>query len=138
MGNRGLRHFVLLMGAIVLGLVGSPGALAQTDAVEVSVKPSAELVGGGEAVTVEVRVRCDPGLEVLEANLSVSQGDASGFTGFGGITCNGRRQTRFVTVSTFGALFAKGQAFASAFVLVIDPDTQETQQGQDSRSLRIR
>jgi hypothetical protein len=122
----------------VLGALSSPaGAVAPEDAVSVSIKPAAQLVGEGQAVQVQVRVACDPEFEVLEANLSVSQEDASGFAGIGGITCDGRQQTLLVPVNAQDSTFERGAAFASAFVLVIDQQTQETRQGQDSGTIRI-
>jgi hypothetical protein len=106
----------------------------------VSIKPQGKLVGSGEAAVVRLRGSCEPPYETLEANLSLSQGDfISGFTGFAGFPCDGRTHGARVTVpADEGTSFHKGRAFASAFVLLEHPRTQETQQAQATRTIKLR
>jgi hypothetical protein len=44
----------------------------------------------------------------------------------------------YVTVNASDTPFIRGQANASAFLLLIDPATQETQQGQDARIIKLK
>jgi hypothetical protein len=125
----------LTLGLIAVLVVGVTSAAAAT---AVSIEPKAKVVEGGAAVVVRLVVTCDPGLETLEANLSVSQDEASGFTGFGGFSCTGRPERLRVRVPAQDGTFDRGEAFASVFILRIDPNTQQTEQGQDSRTVRVR
>jgi hypothetical protein len=106
--------------------------------VSVKLKRQATLVDQGQAVVVDVQAACDAGLEVLEAHVSVSQeGVASDFGRFTPV-CDGKNHRFQVRVPAFeGSAFRPGDAFASAFVLVQDPETGETAQAQDSRRIRI-
>jgi hypothetical protein len=89
-------------------------------------------------VDVPLTVTCHPRFEVLEANLSVSQENASGFTGFGVPRCNNRPQTVVVRVMSSGVPFQPGSASASAFVLVLDrAGTSETRQDQDAETIEL-
>jgi hypothetical protein len=126
---------VSLIAAISLVLPAHGGS----EPASVKLKRKATLVDQGAAVIVDLKAACDPGLEVLEAHVSVSQeGVASDFGRFTPV-CDGRKHRFQVRVSAFeGSAFRTGKAFASAFVLVQDPDTGETAQAQDSRQIRIR
>jgi hypothetical protein len=114
-------------------------ALAQQPA-SVLIKPTGKLVGSGEAAVVRLRSSCEPPFEVLEANLSLSQGPfISGFAGTTGFPCDGKVHKERVTVpADEGTTFHAGAAFASAFLLVIDPATDETEQDQATRTIRLR
>jgi hypothetical protein len=118
--------------ALVLG-VSPAGAVTS-----VTIDDKAKRVEGGAAVVVRLTITCDPGKDVLEAHVSVSQDEASGMAGIGGIVCDGRPHRHKVRVGTFEGAYDRGDAFASAFILRIDPQTQETEQGQDSRTVRVR
>jgi hypothetical protein len=89
-------------------------------------------------VVVGVKAACDPGLEVLDSFVTVSQEGVASDFGFFTPVCDGTKQRFHVRVSAFeGSAFRTGKAFASAFVLVQDPETGETAQSQDSRRIRI-
>jgi hypothetical protein len=108
--------------------------------VTVAIEPRAKLVGDG-AVRAVVVASCDPGHEVLEAHLSVSQDNQVifGQTGIP-VRCDGRARRYRVTVSPLDATFHAADAFASAFVLTCaDPPTcGATEQGQDARTITVR
>jgi hypothetical protein len=106
----------------------------------VSVDPKARLVDDGAAVSVRVTVQCTAGREVLEALLTVSQVDQTivGTGGSAGVTCDGKAHKHRVRVNAQEGSFHKGEAFASAFVLVLDPTTGTTEQGQASGTISIK
>ena len=89
---------------------------------------------------VKVSYRCDPFGEVLEAHISLSQDDQSiyGMTGLGGVDCDGRWHTNIVIVRPYDGSFHKGTAYASAFLLLHDPNTGETRQGQVAETIKVR
>ena len=113
--------------------------MAAQAVVAVSTEPTAKLVAGG-AVRVFVVVSCDPGDQVLEAHLRVSQDDqtVSGVTGIRGVRCDGKSHKYRVTVSPDGGAFHTGDALASAFVLTCDPTCVTTEQGQEARTITVR
>jgi hypothetical protein len=127
--------FCAMLGVLAALLIAAAPAGAATS---VTIAPNAKRVEGGAAVVVRVTVTCDPGKDVLEAHVSVSQDEASGMAGIPGIACDGRPHKHKVRVRTFDGAYDRGDAFASAFILRIDPQTQETEQGQDSRTVRVR
>ena len=88
------------------------------------------------AVRVRVRFGCAEGLEVLEANVSVSQSLASGLVGFN-VPCTGKAQNVFVIVMPLEGSFQPGETTVSAFGLVIDQATGLTQQAQDTRTQEL-
>ncbi len=129
---------LVLAAAAAMLLVPAPTASTAPAAVDVELEGTGTLVSGGAAVDVPVIVTCHPRFTVLEANLSVSQGDASGFAGFPVPRCNNQPQRVVVRVASFGAPFQPGAASASAFVLVIDRgQSDETQQDQDSETIQL-
>jgi hypothetical protein len=135
MRGRFVRVLVCTAASLVLALAAA--AIAQA-AVSVSIERNATLVGAGEAVQVRVNVTCDPGFEVLEANISVSQRGTTGFGGIPGVVCDGTTHTLTATVSAQEGSYRRGTASASAFVLVIDPNTQDTQSGQATAKIKLR
>jgi hypothetical protein len=131
-----IRLVLVLVAALGLAWSGSVPAQA---AVTVSIKPGAKLVADG-AVRAVVVASCDPGSQVLEAHLVVSQDDQtiSGQTGIP-IRCNGKSRKYRVTVSPLEGTFHAGDAFGSAFVLTCaDPACGTTEQGQDTEVIRVR
>jgi hypothetical protein len=135
--RRATRLVLVLVAA--LGLAWTGQATAQA-AVAVAIQPAAKLVGDG-AVRVVVVASCDPGQQVLEAHLSVSQDDHAifGMTGIP-VRCDGKARRHRVTVSPLDGAFHAGDAFASAFVLTCaDPPTcGTTEQGQDALTITVR
>jgi hypothetical protein len=138
-GGRSMKRTLLLTAILAVGSVlALAGTASAQQVASVSIKPTGKVVGSGEAAVVRLQVVCEPPYEPLEANLSLSQSSASGFTGFGGFSCDGKVHKLRVTVpADEGTSFQDGEAFASAFVLVIHPVTQETQQGQASRTITL-
>jgi hypothetical protein len=130
------RLLVVLAAALGLALAGSGVAAA---AVAVSIAPDAKLVANG-AVRAVVVVSCDPGDQVLEAHLSVSQDDQAifGQTGLP-VRCDGKARKYRVTVMPLAGAFHPGTAFGSAFLLICaDPMCGTTEQGQDARNITVR
>ena len=120
---------------LILAVVGSAAAATAT----VDIQENAVATRGGQSVLVFVAVECtlEPGEELLEGNISVSQDDAFGLAGLNPV-CDGRRRLYPIRVTSFGGAFESGEAFASAFLLFINVDTQETTQASDSTVITIR
>jgi hypothetical protein len=131
-----MRLLLVMVAALGLAWAGSVPAQA---AVAVSIAPEAKLLANGAVRTVVV-VSCDPGRQVLEAHLSVSQDNQviSGQTGIP-VRCDGKSRKYRVTVTPLEDAFHAGDAFASAFVLTCaDPTCGTTEQGQDARTITVR
>jgi hypothetical protein len=131
----------MLFGALVsvLVLLAVGGANAQT-AATIAIEPEGVIAAGGEAALVFVVVECtlDPGDELLEGFLSLSQQAASGMAGLNP-RCDGKPRRNVVRVQALGGNFQPGEAFASAFLLfLVDPETGATVQAQDSRTITLR
>jgi hypothetical protein len=124
-----------LAAALSLALVGSASAATAS----VDIRENAVVIEGGRAVLVFVEVECalDPGETLLEGNLSVSQDDAFGMAGLNPV-CNGRKRVYPIRVTTFDGTFEAGEAFASAFLLFLNPETQETTSAGDFTVITIR
>lgn len=110
--------------------------------VAVSVDLHANLRKGGE-VLVRGWVRCDPvgaATGPLEAFVQLSQDEGFIFgEGFiQSIECDGKKQRWDTRAQAIEGAFHRGAAFASAFVLVCDEEAGICEQGQDSRTIRIR
>ncbi len=139
-----MRRFIMLvtvaaLSAAMLLALGAASA-QQADTVKVKVGPTAELLDDGRAVQVEVKVKCNPPAEVLEALVTVSQdeGAAFGEAGITSVTCDGKKRTHTVAVQALDSTFRLGEAFVSGFVLVcLDAECAETAQGQDSRVVKV-
>jgi hypothetical protein len=131
-----MRLLVVLVATLGLALAGSLPAQA---VVAVSIEPEAKLVANG-AVRAVVVASCDPGHQVLEAHLSVSQDNQAifGQTGIP-VRCDGKSHKYRVTVTPLEGAFHPGDALASAFVLTCtDPTCGTTEQGQDGRAITVR
>jgi hypothetical protein len=89
---------------------------------------------------VTVRVKCDPFGEHFESNVTVTQDDQQIFAqpGLPVVECDGKWHEYTVRATPFEGSFHPGRAFASAFVSRLDPETGETRQGQDFRTIRVR
>jgi hypothetical protein len=134
--RRPMRFLLVLAAALGLAWAGSAQAQA---AVAVAIEPKARLVGNG-AVRAVVVASCDPGRQVLEGHLSVTQDDQAifGQTGIP-VRCDGKSHKHRVTVTPLEGAFHAGDAFASAFVLICaDPTCGTTEQGQDARAITVR
>jgi hypothetical protein len=131
-----MRRSILLTAIAAIALVLPAHGASRP--VSVKLKRQATLVDQGQAVVVDVPAACGAGFEVLEGFVSVNQeGVASEFEFFTPV-CDGKKHRFQVRVRAFeGSAFRTGDAFASAFVLVLDPGTGETVQAQDSRRIRI-
>ena len=124
-----------IVAALSLGLVGSASAATAS----VNIREHAVAIEGGRAVLLFVEVQCslDPNDVLLEGNVSVSQDDASGMGRLNPV-CDGRERVYPIRVTTFGGNFEAGQAFASAFLLFLNAQTQRTTQASDSTVITIR
>jgi hypothetical protein len=132
------RPIMLTVASLIAAIALVLPAHSASRPVSVKLKRQATLVDQGQAVVVDVQAACDAGLEVLEAFVSVSQEGVASDFGFFTPVCDGKKHRFQVRVRAFeGSGFRTGDAFASAFVLVQDPETGETAQAQDSRRIRI-
>jgi hypothetical protein len=134
---------ILTIAGALVAMLSPLGAASaqQADTVKVKVGPTAKLLDDGRAVQVEVRVKCGPPAEVLEALVTVSQDEGAasgqGFLGSSAV-CDGKQHAHSVEVQTLDSTFHSGEAFVSGFVLVcLDAECVETAQGQDSRVVRV-
>jgi hypothetical protein len=125
-----------LMVAMLLPTAAANARL-QADPVVVEVGPTAKVLEDGQAVRVMVKVACEPGWQVLEANVSATQGATSSLAGIGGVVCDGKPHVHKVRVEALDGQFSRGTASVSAFVLLLDPATQTTVQGQDARTVSV-
>ena len=89
---------------------------------------------------VQVAYRCDAGLQPLEAHLTLSQDDQriSGQRGLGSIVCDGSIHTNTVEIQPTEGRFHKGEAHASAFLLLFDPSTGGTVSVNRAETIVIR
>jgi hypothetical protein len=116
--------------------------MAMAPSVASAASGAVELTGGGsisddgQRVTVRVSAFCPNGWDVLEANVSVSQDDASGLGGLG-VACSGRRVSTRATVVSFGGAYEVGLASASVFILLIDPVSGQTMTLTSSKAIRL-
>jgi hypothetical protein len=131
----------LRVAALVAGLVATfmLGAFPVQATTTVSIEPEAKLTRGG-SVIARLTITCDSGREVLEAHITISQDDqrTSGTAGISRIRCDGRPHTVRVKVTPLEGAFHEGDAFASAFISRLDPNTGTTEQGQDARTITVR
>lgn len=132
--------FLFLTLAIFIGLAPT----SQTYALErlsASIGKSAKLMAGGQTVELKVKVRCSTeDFEVLESFVYLGQdGNESDF-GFFTPACGGNpaMQVFRVRVSAFDFPFHSGEATATAFILLINPDTQETTQIDARTTVQIK
>ena len=120
MGRTWIGLTLLCQMAVASALVpSSPAFGARPGPVQASIAPQAALSDNGDAVIVNVTVRCAGGSDVLEAFIYVTQeGNQSPFTPIG-VRCGGKARTYAVSVTApAGTDFHAGNASASAFVLV--------------------
>jgi hypothetical protein len=124
-----------VVATLSLGLVGSANAATAS----VNIREHAVAIEGGRAVLLFVEVECslDPSDVLLEGNVSVSQDDASGMAALNPV-CDGRERVYPIRVPTFGGNFEAGEAFASAFLLFLNAETQRTTQASDSAVITVR
>ena len=126
---------------VAVGLTLGGSSPAWSEPAQVEIRDKARVHRDGSAV-VTVLVTCPSGLQALEAHLSLSQDDQviSGQAGLGAITCSGRTQrVRVVLQPTEEtADFHRGAAYASAFLLLLHPDTSMTVQAQDLETITLR
>jgi hypothetical protein len=135
MFQRTLRVATLVAGLVATSMLGAFPVQATTT---VSIEPEAKLVRG--SVVARLTITCDSGRDVLEAHITISQDDQriSGTAGISRIRCDDRPHTVRVRVTPLEGAFHEGDAFASAFISRLDPNTGTTEQGQDAQTITVR
>jgi len=139
-----MRWGVACVGWVLIGLLAGGAGVAE-GRVE---KPLTVALGGeatlvdpaGRSVDLTVTVGCQPGHSVvLEAFIYVTQpGFTSQFAGIP-VRCGGQPRTHLVRVAAFPeSPFHRGEAFASAYVLLLDRKSGQTESGNASRPITIR
>ena len=129
---------VTVASVVALIMVGGAASAQEPQAVSVQVDPIARAIAGGQTLLVTVEVTCEPGFEVLEAHVSAQQeGATSTFAGISGVVCDGKPHVHKVRVHALDGQFSRGTASVSAFLLLLDPATQTTVQGQDARMVSV-
>jgi hypothetical protein len=136
-----MKRIVLMVTvALVMAVIVAAGAASAQEpgAVSVQVGPTAQAIAGGRALLVTVTVACEPGFEVLEAQVFAQQGATSNFAGIGSVVCDGKPHVHKVRVDALDGQFSRGEVHVSAFVLLLlDPVTGTTVQGQDARTVSV-
>jgi hypothetical protein len=132
MSRRGILMVTLAAAMMAMFLPAGVADAQETEAVSVQVGPTAQVIAGGQALLVTVEVSCEPGLEMLEAHVSAQLGITFGQAGIGSVICDGRPRKYKVRINAPDERFSSGEAYVSAFVLLLDPQTGTTKQGQDA------
>ncbi len=129
---------IALFIVVALSIGSSTPATAARDTVVVKIAKSARLAEDGQSAQLKVRVRCPAGLQTLEGFVYITQdGNQSTFGPLNPV-CDGKRHKLYVTVNAQGTLFARGQAQASAYLLLLDPETQNTITGDATQTLTLK
>ena len=129
-----------LCAIVVVGLAGlaSPASARARDGLPVAISPRAHVVDAHQAVVVKVKVLCAAGYLVLEAFVYVVQDGNQSNDGAIPVSCDGEPHKYAVrVVASEGQTFHRGTAQASAYVLVQDPNTGQTRDGQDTADILI-
>jgi hypothetical protein len=125
-----------LFATVVGPPLASVPAAADPKPVTIATSRSSELSADGSTVTVELRIRCAPVGDVLEALVTVSQEQTFAQAGFGA-ACDGAWHRIAINVVALDAPFVEGLAQVSSFILLCDA-TSTCVQGQDSRVVKVR
>ena len=131
---------VIVLAMLAVAAVAPAATVAKAPgALYVDVKSQATIIEGGSAALLRVRASCPVGYEVLEGFVYIVQdGSESQWAGIP-LTCDGKQHRFVLRVSAFDeSPFHAGDARATAFLLVIDPDTQATLDAGDSQALKLR
>jgi hypothetical protein len=105
--------------------------------VEVRLAARGYIVAEGTAVVVPVAGICTAGAETLEAFVTVSQEGVSSGMGSFPLRCDGTPNRYRARVEAFDGTFTPGAAFGSAYALIVDPDTGQTDDGGHSRVVTL-
>ena len=135
------RGAVLALGLLLAVVADAMPAGAKSSElalrVEVRVGRMGKIVDGGSAVLVRVAGICSSGTEVLEAFVTVSQEGVSSDMGSFPLICDGAPHAFTARITALDSTFSPGDAFASAYALIIDPDTGQTDDGAHSRTITL-
>jgi hypothetical protein len=116
--------------------LGPAFAQVGTGGTTLDLHPQARLLAD-ETVRILVEVGCPEGLVVLEAFVTVSQATAFGTAPIPA-DCTGRTRKHRLIVTALEGSFEPGPAVVSGFLLVVDPTTSATEQGQDTETVELR
>jgi hypothetical protein len=112
------------------------GLIRVRPSVSVRLADQAVLVGGGEAVQIDVSVTCPVSSNGRGGQVNIYQGQAAGRGSFGPTPCDGLPHTLGVRVETSQGLFRVGSAEAEAFASV--EEGGDIFPGADLRTIQIR
>jgi hypothetical protein len=129
---------LVIVAAVPAGLEAA--APVQADEALVKLAKRAKLAVDGKSAQLKVRVQCPSGWETLEGFVYISQNGSTSNNGALNPVCDNQIHTYFVWVTNMpdNPLFVEGQANASAYLLLIHPDTQETLSGQATRAIKLK
>ena len=130
------RQVVAVLVLVGAALGALPSAALAATAPVVELLGPARATSSGTAV-LALRVTCAPEHEVLEAHVTLTQDSTTATTGLA-VRCTGRPDRVRAVLVPLDGQFQDGPAQASAFVLVLEPATSTTAQGQDSGSVVLR
>jgi hypothetical protein len=135
---KGIVTLLSVAALMAFTLLTAAAAIAQQETVTVEVRPTAQLIQGGQTLLVTVEVACEPGLQVLEAHVDVTQDSTFAQASIGSVVCDAKPHVHKVRVNPLdGQQFSREEARVSAFVLLLDPATGTTVQGQDTLIVRV-
>jgi hypothetical protein len=122
-----------LVGLLLAGAIRPAEARPIPPGPTVDLASAAGLAPDGSALEFHVFASCPDRWTVVEASVTVTQGQASGEASFP-LTCTGGGMPFRVTVQSSGAPFQLGEAQATASVVI---KRGRTQQAQDSETVRV-
>lgn len=128
--------------ALLAGLsLAMPSARTTTDEVvpTLDIGQGASLGAGGNAVTVSIEVQCSDRWQVLEAFVSIVQNSTQSANAPLPVDCESEGPRPYnLQVHAGKAAFEQGEATATAYILLQDPDTGETMVLNDTAPILIR
>jgi hypothetical protein len=126
-----------VLGAVLGGPAPTAVATSPVPRVNVGIGAYAKFDEGGVGVWIRVAGMCTPGADVLESFVYVNQDGFSTESSPIPLRCDGSLHRSKVLVPMADVPLHKGPATASAYALVVDPDTGETAQDSPSRDITI-
>ena len=119
--------------AVAVAVLVTAGTVSAAATVAVRIDKHATLVEAGRAVDVDVAVKCASGNAVLEAFVYVVHDDDTSNVAGIPVVCDSKRHVHRVRVTAGEVPFGRGEARASAYVLLASGESTSP-----SREIRIR
>jgi len=142
MRRKAILGIPMLLLATSWGLTAQPaGAVTERPLAQVSILPIARPTDGGAAITVKVRISCQPnGINGIqwEGFIDATQGDVFAWAGLP-LVCDGRQHVEDVVLPVSAppgtAFFTRGDATVRA---VVQDENTLTTYASDARTVKVR